>query len=92
MDLNCAVEVLGRVPEGPHDMTPNEIMKVAQRCMSGPFTRGDQERMGREFPALKPIEIEKFDFLAYPLLPAVFEKTVSSKSRANGFVRDDAFA
>ena len=23
--------------------------------------------MGREFPALKPIEIGKFDFLAYPL-------------------------
>ena len=25
------------------------------------------ESMGREFPTLKPIEIEKFDFLAYPL-------------------------
>ena len=37
--------------------------------------RGDQERMGREFPALKPIEIEKFDFLAYPLLLVIFEKT-----------------
>ena len=25
------------------------------------------EQMGREFPTLKLIEIEKFDFLAYPL-------------------------
>jgi hypothetical protein len=36
--------------------------------------RGDLARMDREFPALKPIEIENFYFPAYPLLLAVFEK------------------
>jgi hypothetical protein len=37
--------------------------------------RDDLARAGREFPVLKPIEIEKFYFLAYPVLLAIFEKT-----------------
>ena len=61
----------------PVDMTADPLAEITPDPDRRPFDSNQAiptllcgrylARMGREFPALKPIEIEKFDFLAYPL-------------------------
>lgn len=48
LDIGCIIKVLGRIPAGPEDMTNEEMMRVAQNCMSGSGPEGDLARIDQE--------------------------------------------
>ena len=51
LDIQCAIKVLGRIPAGPQDMSPEESLKLAQNCFSGGQSQNleeEQERLKRE--------------------------------------------
>jgi len=56
IDIGCVMGVLGRIPSGPDDMSPQDKFRVAQECFSGGGFPDDSARM--ELEKLK-IEQEK---------------------------------
>ena len=48
IDIGCVIHVLGRIPSGPEDMSPQENFRVAQECFSGGPAPDDSARFELE--------------------------------------------
>ena len=61
LDAGCIMDILGRIPSGPQDMTPQENFRVTQECFSGD-TRDDSARFETDNAArleLENLQIEQ---------------------------------
>jgi len=55
LDVGCVMGVLGRIPSGPEDMTPQENFRVTQECFSG-GGRDDNTRFEQDNAAQAELE------------------------------------